>query len=85
MYEGFSDVINESDRCVAFANWCHKPYITAYLANFGNIIMTQISTSPNNVGKSIRYTWGGKIFIALILVGCAASIYALAQVMMEGL
>ena len=40
---------------------------------------------PNNVGKSSRYTWGAKIFIALVLVGCAASIYALAQVMMEGL
>ena len=47
--------------------------------------MTQISTPPNNVGKSTRYTWGAKIFIALVLVGCAASIYALVQVMMEGL
>jgi len=43
--------------------------------------MTQISP-PNNVGKSTPYTWGDKIFIALILVGCAASVYALAQVMM---
>ena len=47
--------------------------------------MTQISSPPNNVGKSTRYTWGAKMFIALILVGCAASIYALAKVMMEGL
>jgi len=47
--------------------------------------MTQISPLPNNLGESTRYTWGAKIFNALILVGCAASIYALAQVMMEGL
>ena len=48
--------------------------------------MTQTSLSThNNVGKSTRYTWGAKIFIALVLVGCAASIYALVQVMMEGL
>jgi len=47
--------------------------------------MTQISLPPNNVGKSKRYTWGAKIFTALVLVGCAASIYALAKVMMEGL
>jgi hypothetical protein len=53
--------------------------------DFRTIIMTQFSLLPNNVGKSTRYTWGAKIFIALILVGCAASIYALAQVMMEGL
>ena len=39
---------------------------------------------PNN-NKKIRYTWGAKIFIILVLVGCAASIYALVQVMMEGL
>lgn len=32
----------------------------------------------------MRYTWGTKIFIALVLLGCAASIAALAQVMMEG-
>ena len=45
-----------------------------------------ISLPPRkNVRKTIRYTWGAKIFIALILVGCAASIYALAQVMIEGL
>jgi len=47
--------------------------------------MTQIYPLPNNEGKSTRYTWGDKIFIALILVGCAASFYALAKVMMEGL
>jgi len=47
--------------------------------------MTQISLPPNNVGKLTRYTWGAKIFIALILMGCAASVYALAKVMMEGL
>ena len=47
--------------------------------------MTQISLPPNNVGKSTRYTWGAKIFIALVLVGCAASLYALVQVMMGNL
>jgi len=47
--------------------------------------MTQISLPPNNVGKLTRHTWGAKIFIALILVGCAASIYALVQAMMGNL
>ena len=35
--------------------------------------MTQISPPFNKVGKSTRYTWGAKIFIALVLVlGCFA-------------
>ena len=46
--------------------------------------MIHISLSPNNLGKSTRYTWGAKIFIALVFVGCAASIHVLIQVMMEG-
>jgi len=44
--------------------------------------MSQISSLPNNLGKSTRYTWGAKIFI--VLVGGAASIYALVQVIVEG-
>jgi len=47
--------------------------------------MTQTSRPTNNGGKSTLYTWGDKNFIALALVGCAASVYALVQVMMEGL
>ena len=47
--------------------------------------MTQTSLPNNNGGKSTRNTWGDKNFIALILVGCAASVYALVQVMMEEL
>ena len=45
-----------------------------------------ISFPPRkNVRKTIRYTWGAEIFIALVLVGYAASISASEQVMMEGL
>ena len=47
--------------------------------------MTISPPTHKNVRKTIRYTLGAKIFIALVLVGCAASIYALVQVMMEGL
>ncbi len=47
--------------------------------------MAQISSPLNNVGKSTCYTWGPNISIALVLVGCAVSIYALVPVMMEGL
>ena len=47
--------------------------------------MTQTSLPNNNGGKSTRYTWSDKNFIALVFVGCAASVYALVTVMMEGL
>ena len=40
--------------------------------------------SQNNI-KGNRYTWGAKVFIVLVSFGCAASIYALVQVIMEGL
>ena len=66
-------------------NGGRQAYINFHSVSFGNSIMTQVLLSPNNAGKTTRYTWEAKIFIALILVGCAASIYALAQVMMEGL
>jgi hypothetical protein len=85
MYEGFSDVINESDRYVAFANWCHKPYITDYLANFGNIIMTKTYIYHNNVVKVARYKRRNGVLLDWILTGCAGSIYALSQVMMAAL
>ena len=83
MYEGFNDVLNGSDGYVAFANWCHKPYITAYLANFGNIIMTKTYICQNNAGKVTRYEQGAEVSIDWILTGCVPSLYALAQLMME--
>ncbi|MDA8723851.1 hypothetical protein N9M90_03545 [Alphaproteobacteria bacterium] len=79
------DVLNESDSYVAFANWFHKPYITACLANFGCIIMTKTYICHNNVGKVTRYKWGAEVLIDRILTGCAGSIYALSQVMMAAL
>jgi len=39
----------------------------------------------NKEGKSSRYTWGDKNFIALVLLGCVASVNALVQVIIEGL
>jgi len=47
--------------------------------------MDQILPLTNNTVKLTLYTWGTKIFITLLLVECAASVYALVQVMMEGL
>ena len=85
MYGSFNDVLNESDGYVAFANWCHKPYINAYLDNFGNIIMTETYICQNNVGKVTRYKRGAEVLIDWILTGCAGSIYALSQVMMAAL
>ena len=69
MYKGFGDVLNESDRYVAFAKWCHKPYSSAYLANFGNIIMTKTDICHNNVGKVTLYKRGAEVLIDWILQG----------------
>ena len=75
MYGSFNDVLNESDGYVAFANWCHKPYITCYFANFGNIIMTKTYICHNNVGKVTRYKRGAEVLINWILTGCVASLH----------
>jgi hypothetical protein len=41
------------------------------------------SNSLNNKGKSTRYTWGAKIFIATILIASPISAFALIQLLMQ--
>jgi hypothetical protein len=43
------------------------------------------SNSINNKGKSARYTWGAKTFIATILIGIPISAFALVQLTMGAL
>lgn len=46
-----------------------------------------VSTPPysNSVKKSTRFTLGAKVFIAVVVVSCIASAYALASVLKLGL
>ena len=43
------------------------------------------SASLNKLGKTTRDTWDAKIFIALVLAGCAGSISTLVHAIMEEL
>lgn len=46
--------------------------------------MSQIYSFANSDEKSKRYTWSAKIFIAMVLVGCVVSVYALVKIIMGG-